>query len=362
MIYYKKLLPLILFLCVFAQISIGQSILKGTVTDAQTGDPLPGVNVYLSGTTYGASTNETGYYKLSISDPGTYNLVFSFVGYQKKVRRIGINASSSETINISLKEDIQQLGEIKVRATNKKWKERYNNFFKQFIGRTDFADQVTIENPWVLSFEEKDDVLKATAQKPLKIINKALGYELYVELVYFKWPTYSNRGGGYKILPQFKLLTPESAQQELRWKKNRIRSYLGSFNHFLEALYNNELGESDFSVRDRRNIDVLPKGATQYELLGRGNISEQRRKRLKGYKLKRRIETTFDGYAQFTFNRKTFSLQVYKEGAIESNTKKRVFFVDEYGALLNPLSLIAYGDWADARVAYSLPTNYSVGD
>jgi hypothetical protein len=362
MIHYKKLLPLILFLCIFAQISIGQSTLKGTVTDAQTGEPLPGVNVYLSGTTYGVSTNETGYYKLSISDPGTYNLVFSFVGYGKKVRRIEINASSSETRNISLKEDIQQLGEIEVKSSNKKWKERYNYFFKQFIGRTDFADQVTIENPWVLSFEKKDDMLKATAQKPLKIINKALGYKLYVELVDFRWPTYSNRGGGYKILPRFELLTPESAQQELRWKKNRIRSYLGSFNHFLKTLYNNELDESHFTVRHQRNIAALPQGETQYELLGHGNISEQRRRSLKGYKLKRRIETTFNRHVEFTFNRKTFSLAIYKEGAIEPNTKNRVFFVDEYGALLNPLSLIAYGDWADARVAYSLPTNYSVGD
>lgn len=362
MIHYKKLLPLILFWCVFAQTSIGQSILKGTVTDAQTGDPLPGVNVYLSGTTYGVSTNETGYYKFSISNPGTYNLVFSFVGYRKKVRRIEINSSSSATVNISLKEDIQQLGEIEVRATNKKWKERYNYFFKQFIGRTDFADQVTIENPWVLSFEEKDDLLKATAQKPLKIINNALGYKLYVELVDFRWPTYSNRGGGYKILPRFELLTPKSARQELRWKKNRIRSYLGSFDHFLETLYKDELGKSDFSVRDQHNLAVLPQGEARYELMGRGNISDQRRKRLKGYKLKRRVEATFDGHAKFTFNRKEFSLSIYKEGAIESNTKERIFFVDEYGALLNPLSLIAYGDWADERVAYMLPTNYSVGD
>lgn len=362
MINYQKLLTLIFFLFACGQVSIGQSILKGTVTDAQTGDPLPGVNVYLSGTTYGVSTNETGYYKLSTSDPGTYNLVFSFVGYRKKVRRIEVAPSSSETINISLKEDIQQLGEIEVRATNKKWKERYNYFFKQFIGRTDFADQVTIENPWILSFKEKEDVLKATAQKPLKIINNALGYKLYVELVDFRWPTYSNRGGGYKILPRFELLTPESAQQELRWKKNRIRSYLGSFDHFLETMYKNELNESDFSVRYQRNLAVLPQGETRYELMGRGNIPDQKRENLKGYKLKRRVEATFDGDAEFTFNRKVFSLSIHKEGAIESNTKKRVFFVDEYGALLNPLSLIAYGDWADARVAYLLPTNYSIGD
>jgi TonB-linked SusC/RagA family outer membrane protein len=53
----------------------------GTVTDAQSGETLPGVNVMVKGTTVGASTDSEGNYELeapSLQD----TLIFSFVGYQ----------------------------------------------------------------------------------------------------------------------------------------------------------------------------------------------------------------------------------------------------------------------------------------
>lgn len=53
----------------------------GTVTDAGTGEPLPGVNVVVKGTTTGTSTDSDGNYELNL--PSLQDtLVFSFVGYQ----------------------------------------------------------------------------------------------------------------------------------------------------------------------------------------------------------------------------------------------------------------------------------------
>lgn len=342
--------------------TLGQSVIKGTVTDSQTGNPLPGVNVYLSGTTFGASTDENGFYKLRASEPGSYNLVFSIVGFEQTARQVELGRSSSKTVNTSLNESVQQLKEIEVRASNKKWKKQYNYFFKQFIGRAEWAEQVTVENPWVLDFEEDNDILKATAERPLEITNKALGYKLHVDLIDFKWPTYSNRGGGYKFFTRFDLITPESAQQELEWKKNRARSYLGSVNHFLKTLYDNNISESDFSVQYRNDISELSKGETKYELLNRGDISQKRRENIQGYKIKREVDIEYDGRAEFIFDSKEFSFSIHKEGGIDSNTESRIFFVDQYGSLFNPLSLVAYGNWADARVATDVPTNYEIGD
>lgn len=54
---------------------------SGTVTDAQTGDTLPGVNVLVSGTTTGTSTGADGRFELNV--PSLQDtLVFSFVGFE----------------------------------------------------------------------------------------------------------------------------------------------------------------------------------------------------------------------------------------------------------------------------------------
>jgi len=56
-------------------------LVSGLVTDASTGDPLPGVNVVIKGTTTGTSTNSQGEYELNV--PSLQDtLVFSFIGYQ----------------------------------------------------------------------------------------------------------------------------------------------------------------------------------------------------------------------------------------------------------------------------------------
>lgn len=360
--YLQSLLSFVLLLLLLSSMAFGQSIIKGTVTEAETGNPLPGVNVYLSGTTLGASTDENGFYKLRTSERGSYNLVFSSVGYGQKAKSLKLKNESSKTINISLKENIYQLSEVEVKASNKKWKNQYEYFFKQFVGRTERAEGVTIENSWALEFEENDNLLKATAQQPLKIVNRSLGYKMHVDLIDFRWPTYSNRGGSYRFFVRYKLISPESAQQELEWKKNRAQSYLGSFNHFLKTLYHERINKSDFSVSSPNNISGLSKGETRYELLDRGQASRAHRAAIKGYKITRKVDVEYHGQAEFEFNSKTFSLPIYKEGAINANIESRIFLVDKYGNLLNPISLISYGDWADARLANSVPTNYEVGD
>src|SRR5699024_992677 len=56
---------------------------SGTVTDAQTDELLPGVNISIKGTTAGTSTNTNGEYELSVKSLQD-TLIFSFIGYQTK--------------------------------------------------------------------------------------------------------------------------------------------------------------------------------------------------------------------------------------------------------------------------------------
>src|SRR5690606_2504831 len=55
--------------------------LTGTVTDGDN-EPLPYVNIYTADGTKGTTTNEEGDYELKINTPGTYDLVFQFLGFE----------------------------------------------------------------------------------------------------------------------------------------------------------------------------------------------------------------------------------------------------------------------------------------
>lgn len=84
-------------------------IITGTVTDATTGEPLPGASVVVQGTTIGTVTGVDGKFNLSVPSRGDV-LTFSFVGYITSQALIGDN----NVININLREDILLLDEIVV--------------------------------------------------------------------------------------------------------------------------------------------------------------------------------------------------------------------------------------------------------
>ncbi|NVM57422.1 MAG: TonB-dependent receptor, partial [Desulfobacterales bacterium] len=55
--------------------------IAGLVQDGSTGNPLPGVNILLEGTTLGAATDADGQYFVISVPPGNYTVVASFIGY-----------------------------------------------------------------------------------------------------------------------------------------------------------------------------------------------------------------------------------------------------------------------------------------
>lgn len=66
-------------------------VLEGQVVDAADGSPLTGVTVVLEGTTVGAASDMDGKWSLRIP-AGSYNILFSFIGYEtKSIRFTGKN-------------------------------------------------------------------------------------------------------------------------------------------------------------------------------------------------------------------------------------------------------------------------------
>jgi len=107
-----KTAVLSLLLCGSHVMVSGQALqLKGTVTDADNGEGLPGVNIQIKGTTSGASTDIDGNYSLNVEDPNA-TLIFSYIGYSKQ--SIAINNRS--IIDVQLSPSTETLSEVVVTA------------------------------------------------------------------------------------------------------------------------------------------------------------------------------------------------------------------------------------------------------
>ncbi|HEX7070253.1 MAG TPA: TonB-dependent receptor [Rhodothermales bacterium] len=82
--------------------------LAGVVTDASTGDPLPGANVVLGGTQMGTITDADGNYFILGVPVGTYDVEASFVGYQTQtVTDVEISSGLTREINFALNPGVE---------------------------------------------------------------------------------------------------------------------------------------------------------------------------------------------------------------------------------------------------------------
>ncbi|MCI0514918.1 TonB-dependent receptor, partial [candidate division KSB1 bacterium] len=76
----------------------------GTVTDEESNEPLPMVNVLIEGSNLGAATDIKGHFSILNVPPGTYNLVGSMMGYGKKrIQNVRVTIDQTTQQNFTLK-------------------------------------------------------------------------------------------------------------------------------------------------------------------------------------------------------------------------------------------------------------------
>lgn len=91
--------------------------ITGVITDAATGESLPGANVTLEGTRKGATTDAEGRYLILAVDPGMYTLTATMVGYgTEKKEAVQVIVDYTSTVNFALKEASLELAELVVVA------------------------------------------------------------------------------------------------------------------------------------------------------------------------------------------------------------------------------------------------------
>ena len=97
-----------------------QGVLAGTLNDGEYNDILPFANVLVKGTTIGTTTDFDGKYLLDV-DPGTYTVVFSYLGYQtKEITGVEIVAGQETIVDVTLNPLANQLDEVVVTTTVRK--------------------------------------------------------------------------------------------------------------------------------------------------------------------------------------------------------------------------------------------------
>src|SRR5262245_45028951 len=106
--------------CLAAQ---GQTSVRGIVSDAKTGEPVPFVNISVPGKTTGVTTDFDGQYVLMSLDT-LVQLQYSSLGYKTEYRKV-VNGEK-QVINVKLARDVKTLQEVTVKDSKKRYKNKDN--------------------------------------------------------------------------------------------------------------------------------------------------------------------------------------------------------------------------------------------
>lgn len=96
----------------FAEAQIPAQTVRGQVTNAASGSPIPGVNVILADhqPLTGTTTDADGFFRLSGVPVGRHTFRFSYIGFETQIIRDVLVASARETVlEISLRESVSEM-------------------------------------------------------------------------------------------------------------------------------------------------------------------------------------------------------------------------------------------------------------
>lgn len=112
-----KLVSLLVLLCIFLSFAGISGKIKGYVKD-ENGDPLLGAHIVLDGTTFGAESDEDGYYYIIGVRAGEYTIRCTYVGYFTVVVPVAVKSDLTVTIDITMYRETSELDELQFMGTN----------------------------------------------------------------------------------------------------------------------------------------------------------------------------------------------------------------------------------------------------
>ena len=119
-----------------------QGPVSGTITDARTGEVLPGATIFLDGAASG-STDAAGAFALPAVPAGPHELRVTFLGYEQQLRQVQGQADA-QRLNTSLTPGGVLTGEALVTASraNDRTATAYTNLSKQDLAKRNFGQDL----------------------------------------------------------------------------------------------------------------------------------------------------------------------------------------------------------------------------
>jgi hypothetical protein len=113
----KKILTFLLFLGSFTTFAQEKFTISGTISEADTGETLIGVNVIIPSLQTGTVTNQYGYYSITLPK-GDYEIVYSSIGFASQ--KIQISLSENIKKDLELATDTESLDEVVIETDNER--------------------------------------------------------------------------------------------------------------------------------------------------------------------------------------------------------------------------------------------------
>jgi hypothetical protein len=309
--------------------------LTGKIIDAKTKTPLETVSVYFDNTTIGTTTNDSGEFSIDYTDAVQSVLVISYLGYEKVLIS---DYRTKAIISIELKEAVNELDAVIINANDGMPREQKLRWFrKEFLGKSENAKSCKIlnEKDIKLKFNKQDRTITAWSKTPVLVRNKNLKYDISFDIIDFEI-TLGNWSASSVIYTGTSFYKDLNLKKKEKVLKRRTKTYKGSVQHFMRALYNKTLKEEGyvifnegFKVNEWDYINIKPLENSDY----------------KSVTIKNSISILFD-----EFHQSDLILRVSQ------------FAVDVYGNYTPIEGVLFNGVMGDQRLADSLPLDYGLAD
>ncbi len=319
--------------------SLSQS-LTGVVMDDTTKLPIESASVYFDGTTIGTSTNDKGEFKIDLVTGVTAPLIISFLGYQKTV----IPTYSSENFyRVLLTEDLNMLNEVVISADDGMSRALKLTYFrKEFLGKTENGASCTIlnESDVILRFNATNNQLTASSRKPIIVQNDNLEYLITFDLqefyIDFSYVDLLNERFSVNMVAYFgtSFYKNLDSLQTRKTKRKRDKAYEGSSLHYMRALSQKRLDETDYQIFEKRFRIPTYK---YIEVQPLENSTD--------------VKVTIDKKLTILYDKK-------RQSVIDA---KEPFVIDIYGNYMPIEGVLFGGDLGDQRLGDSLPFDYELG-
>lgn len=264
-------------------------VIHGVVLDQETRDTIDFASVYFNGTFVGTNTNQHGSFILDVSEHTGLPLTISAIGYYSETLK---DFSADSFLVICLVPKVYELQEVIVNAKSLEGKRKRNLmlFKNEFLGITNNARKCEILNEKDITFnyDSDKDTLRAFASKPILINNMALGYKIVYYLDRFEY--YKEKTS---FLYKGNIIFSEdltSGASQRSFESRRKYTYIGSRMHFFRSLWENELKENGFTVKNTadatlgyRDLVIEEKDGLKYIRKAENLVISHRSHLLKSY-------------------------------------------------------------------------------